>query len=157
MATLVMTSTAVLTGTGWTGTAPGPGNPSVSGTITSTTDWSDHIKSATLSISSAMQDFTTYGDGAWTVQKPGLKSATLSVDFNQDFSSSVDATFGPAIIAGTLYYFDLKPTSASRGSTNPSYVLAAYVSSYSVGNPVGERGSVTVEFMPTGTVARLTS
>ena len=159
MASIVLTSATVLTGTGWTGTAPGPGNPSVSGTISSSTDWSDHVKQVTFSDKVAMQDFTTFGDGAFVTQKPGLKSADISIEFNQDFaSSSVDAVFGAAQLAGTLLYLDVKPTSASRASTNPSYVYAVYVSDYTpVGNSVGDRASVTISFAVTGTYARLTS
>ena len=158
MATLVLTSATTLTGTSFTGTAPGPGNPTVSGTISSSTDWSDHVKQVTLNMNVAMQDFTTFGDGAFVSQKPGLKGADISIDFNQDFSSSVDATFGAGFLAGTLYYLDFRPTSSARGSTNPSYVYAAYVSDYTpIGNSVGDRAGVTVSFKVTGTYARLTS
>lgn len=159
MASLVLTSATTLYGTGWTGTAPGPGNPTVSGTISSSTDFSDHIKQVTLNMSVAMQDFTTFGDGAFMSQKPGLKGADLSIDFNQDFaSSSVDAIFGAAFLAGTLVYLDFKPTSSARGSTNPSYVYACYVANYTpIGNTVGDRAAVPVQFKVTGSYARLTS
>lgn len=159
MATLVLTSATLLTGTAWTGTAPGPANPTVSGTISSSTDRSDHVKQISLNNSVAMQDFTTFGDGAFVTQKPGLLSADISIEFNQDFAASqVDAVFGAGFLAGTLFYLDIKPTSAARGSTNPSYVYAAYVSGYPViGQSVGDRASVTVGFAVTGTFARLTS
>lgn len=159
MASLVLTSATTLYGTGWTGTAPGPANPTVSGTISSSTDFSDHIRQVTLNMNVAMEDFTTFGDGAFVTQKPGLKGADLSIEFNQDFaSSSVDATFGAAFLAGTLVYLDFKPTSASRGSTNPSYVYACYVAKYpAIGQQVGNRAAVSVDFAVTGTYARLTS
>jgi hypothetical protein len=159
VASLVLTSATTLVGTAWTGTAPGPANPTVSGTISSSTDFSDAIRQVTLSMSVAMQDFTTFGDGAFVTQKPGLKSADIQIEFNQDFAASeVDATFGAGFLAGTLYYLDIKPTSSARGATNPSYVYACYVSEYTpVGNAVGDRASVTIPFAVTGTYARLTS
>lgn len=159
MASLVLTSATTLYGTAWTGTAPGPANPSVSGTISSSTDFSDHIRQVTLNMSVAMQDFTTFGDGAFVAQKPGLKGADITIDFNQDFaSSSIDATFGAAFLAGTLVYLDFKPTSSARGATNPSYVYAAYVSSYPpIGQSVGDRAAASVGFAVTGTYARLTA
>jgi hypothetical protein len=159
MASLVLTSATTLYGTAWTGTAPGPANPTVSGTITSSTDFSDHIRQVTLGMKAAMQDFTTFADGSFTTQKPGLKGADITIEFNQDFAaSSVDATFGAAFLAGTLVYLDVKPTSSARGATNPSYVYACYISDYpTIGQSVGDRASVQVGFAVTGTFARLTS
>lgn len=161
MASLVLTSAQTTVGTIWTGTAPGPGNPTVTGSIATTqsTDFSDHIRQISLNMNVAMQDFTTFGDGAFISQKPGLKGADFSIEFNQDFAaSSVDATFGAAFLNGTLYYFDIKPTNSARGSTNPSYVYAAYVAKYPpIGQSVGDRAAATVEFAVTGTYARLTS
>ena len=160
MANLVLTSTMPLFGTAWTGTAPGPGNPTVSGTITSTTDFSTFAKQITINQNVAMQDMTTFGDGGFITQKPGLKGADITIDFNQDFAaaSATDVTFGAAYLASTLYYVDIKPTSAARSTTNPSYVYAVYVSAYPViGQTVGDRASVTVGFAVTGTFARLTA
>lgn len=159
MASLVLTSATTLYGTAWTGTAPGPANPTVSGTISSSTDFSDHIKQITLNMNVAMQDFTTFGDGGFISQKPGLLGADVSIDFNQDFAaSSVDATFGAAFLAGTLVYLDVKPTNAARSATNPSYVYACYVSQYTpIGDAVGSRGAAPVGLAVNGKYARLTS
>jgi hypothetical protein len=159
MASLVLTSATLLTGTGWTGTAPGPGNPTPSGTITSTKDWSTATRQITINHSASIQDFTTFGDGGFLAQKPGLKQGEIQLEFNQDFAASdVDAVFGAAALAGTLLYLDIKPTSSARGSTNPSYVYACYVSSYTpIGNSVGDRAAAPVTFAVTGTYARLTS
>jgi hypothetical protein len=161
MASLVLTSAQITYGTVWSGTAPGPGNPTPSGVIVSTasTDFSDHIRQVTLNMNVAMQDFTTFGDGAFISQKPGLKGADISVEFNQDFAaSSVDATFYSSFINGTLGYLDLKPTNSARGSANPSYVYACYVSAYPpIGQSVGDRAAVTVGLAVSGTYARLTS
>lgn len=163
MAALVLTSAQTTAGTVWTvpATAPGPGNPTVAGSIvaTASTDYSDHIRQITMNLNVAMEDFTTFGDGAFITQKPGLKGADLSIEFNQDFAASqIDAIFGPALIAGTLYYLDIRPTNAGRSATNPSYVYAVYVTKYPpIGQQVGSRAAATVDFAVTGTYARLTS
>jgi hypothetical protein len=159
MAALVLTTATTLTGTAFTGTAPGPGNPTVSGTISSSVDRSDHIRQITMNLNVGMEDFTTFGDGAFITQLPSLKGADLSLEFNQDFAASqVDAIFGAGFLAGTLFYIDIKPTSAARGSTNPSYVYACYVAKYPpIGQQVGSRAAATVDFAVTGTYARLTS
>ena len=159
MATLVLTSATTIVGTAWTGTAPGPSNPTVAGTVTTNLLASSAPRQVTLNNTIAMQDFTTFGDGAFVSQKPGLKSADIVIDYNQDFAASdVDAVYGAAFLAGTLMYLDFKGTSSARGATNPSYVYAAYVSDYSPrSNAVGDRAGVTVSFKVTGTYARLTS
>lgn len=159
MASFVLQSATVLYGTSWTGTGPGPGNPTVSGTVASSTDLTDHVRAVNLSDKVAMQDMTTMGDGGFMAQKPGLLSADMTIDFNQDFAaSSVDALFGAAALARTLVYIDVKPTSSSRTATNPSRVYACYVGQYSpTAGEVGSRAAVTVTFSVTGTFARLTS
>jgi hypothetical protein len=159
VAAIVLTSATPLWGTAFTGTAPGPGNPTPSGTITSSTNFADHTRQIQLQNNVAMQDFTTFGDGAFTTQQPGLKGADITIDFNQDFASaSVDAVFGAAFLANTLGYWDIKPTSSARSTTNPSYVYACYVGSYPVIGPaVGERAAVQVGYKVTGTYARLTA
>ena len=161
MASLVYTNVMAVYGTIFAATGPGPGNPTVAGTITaaSLTDFSDHVRSLTVNDTVAMQDFTTFGDGGFTTQKPGLIGADIQVEFNQDFASgSVDATFGAAFTNKTLGFWDFKPTNSARGATNPSYVYAAYVASYPViGQTVGDRAAVTVSLAVTGTYARLTA
>lgn len=158
MPTLVLSDAVILQGSAWSGTAPGPGNPTVSGTISSSIDFSDHVKEIKLEMKVAMQDFTTFGDGAFISQKPGLKGADLTLECFQDFAASeTDAIFGAAFLAGTLIYLDIKPTSAARSATNPSYVYACYVQSYPFGNAVGDAAMSSIGFAVTGKYARLTS
>lgn len=158
MAIYVATSSQFDWGTAWTGTAPGPGNPTPSGTISSSTSFADHVRKIEFGGKAEDIDFTTFGDGGFVVKKPGLLSADLSVEFNQDYaSSSVDATFAAAFLAKTEGYIDIKATSASRGATNPSIVAKAYVNAYPVSQQIGQGGIITVSFTVTGTFARLTS
>lgn len=161
MATLVLTTTKTSVGTVWTGTAPGPGNPTVSGTIATTlsTDLSDHIKAVKINLSRANVDFTNFGAGGFVENKPGLANADVTIDFFSDFAAStVDALFGAAVIANTLYYLDVMPTSSARGSTNPSYVFALYVATDPVFSAqVGSAAESSISFMLAGKYARLTS
>ena len=154
-----MTDLTVLGGTAWTGTAPGPANPTITGTISSSTDWSDHIKSVSVNMAAAQQDFTNFGSGGFVENKTGLLSADISIEFFNDFAASeVDAVFGPGLLARTLYYFDFKPTAAARSATNPSLVFALYVASYPpLGVAVGDASMASIGFMNAGKYARLTS
>lgn len=159
MAAFVLTDCKVIIGVAWTGTAPGSGNPTVSGTVTTDLALNDHIRSVTLNNTAAMEDFTTFSDGGFTVVKPGLFSADIQIDFNQDYAASnVDATFGAAILAGTTYYIDVKPTSSARGATNASWVYKTFVTNYQpIANAVGERTGTVVSFAVDGKPARLTA
>lgn len=158
MATAVALTTMVLYGSGWTGTGPGPGNPTISGTISSSTDFSDHMKSAEAGMGVAAIDFTNFGSGGFDEFKPGIKSINWSLNLYQDYAaSSVDSVFGAAYQAGTLVYLDLKPTNSARGTTNPSIVGAVYVQDYPVVFSVGEGSMVQIKFMSAGKFARLTS
>ena len=157
MATFVSTTATTLYGVAWTGTAPGPANPTVSGTITSTTDFSDHIKQVSISIDADEVDFTNFGSGGFKEMKTGLIGATVAITFFNDYaSSSVDSVLFTALLARTLGYWDFKPTSSARGSTNPSLVFALYPKKYPAEMVLGQAQEATVEFSIAGKYARLT-
>jgi hypothetical protein len=159
MATLVLTTATTLYGTAWTGTAPGPANPTVSGTISSSTDLSASIKQVSINMTRAEVDFTNFGSGAFVETKPGLMKTDLAISFFNDFASgAADAIFGPALLNGTLIYLDIKPTSNARGTSNPSYVFACYVASWPpLGQAVGAAAEAQLGLMMAGKFARLTS
>lgn len=165
MAVFSMTSTTVLIGSGWTGTAPGdPGTQTVSGTITSTTDISAMITSVDISLSAEELDYTNFASGGWRQKISGLKMGTIQLNFNHDFAASkVDALFGiggsviPFGGSGT-YYIDIKPTSSARGATNPSYVAQLVPVAYQpLAGPAGALAQISLQFPTTGQVARLTA
>lgn len=159
MATFVLTTAMTLHGTAWTGTAPGVGNPTVAGTISASTDFSDHIKAVKFDLSAANVDFTNFGSGGYVEQKPGLISADVSIDFFNDFAAStVDAVLWPLFAARTLTFWDFKPTNSARSATNPSYVFALYIAKYPPGGfTVGSASETSVSFMIAGKHSRLTS
>lgn len=165
MAVLVLTSTTLLAGAAWTGTAPGdPGSQTVSGTISSSTDLTAMIHSVDLAIDAEEKDFTNFASNGWRIKKSGLKAGMIQINFWQDFAASqVDALLGlggslwPVFGSGT-YYFDMKPTSSARAATNPSYVGQVVPLSYKpVAGSVGDEAVVSLQYPTTGQVARLTS
>ncbi len=158
MATFVSLTATALYGAGWTGTAPGRGNPTISGTITSTTDFSDHIKSIDMALDADDIDFTNFGAGGFKEMRTGLLSASVSITFFADYaSSSVNTVLVPALLARTSGYWDFKPTSAARSATNPSLVFALTPKTIPVAMAVGAAEEVTVGFSVDGKYARLTS
>jgi hypothetical protein len=162
MAVFALTSATILTGTAWTGTAPG-GSAAASGTITTSTDISAMVTQVELSLEAEELDYTNFASAGWRQKSGGLQMGTVNLTLNQDFAASqVDAIFG---LGGTLgfgstssLYMDIKPTSSARSATNPSYVLRFLNLGYTpISNGVGELATVSLSFPTTGVVTRLTA
>jgi hypothetical protein len=162
MAVFAITSCTVLGGTAWTGTAPG-GSAAASGTITTSVDYSALFTQVELSIEAEELDFTNFASAGWRQKLTGLQMGTVTLTLNDDYAAgTTDAVFG---LGGTLgiastspLYFDIKPTSAARSATNPSYVMRFLnTGGKVVGGTVGELATRSLTFPTTGIVARLTS
>jgi hypothetical protein len=163
MAAFVNTSRMVLLGTAWSGgSAPGlPGTQTVAGTITTPQDISGFTMDGAPSTSVAMQDGTTFGNGGFVVQYPGLKSGdTISFDLVADYAASqlfsiVETTLGGLAAA---VFVDLKPTNATRSATNPSFVAAAWISKWApFSGAVGSLAKGGLEITITGKFGYLTA
>ena len=162
MASFVALTVMTLQGTAWTGTAPGdPGSQTPSGTITSTTDWSAWTTEVKMGPKFADIEFTNFGSGGNKVYKPGLFECDMSFVLNQDFAAAqVDVTVAALFFPRPTnpIYFDLKPTNAARGTTNPSIVFAGWISEYPpFGVKVGDAVQTEIPIAVTGAIARLTS
>jgi hypothetical protein len=116
-------------------------------------DFSDSIAAATLDISTDEQETTAFG-ADYRTRIAGLKDASLSLDFHQDFGAdSVDATLFPLL--GTSVAWSITPTSAAIGATNPSYSGNAIVTAYSpFSNSVGDLATLSVSWPVSGAVTR---
>ena len=124
--------------------------------VINSVDLSDHVASVTLELNSEEIDTTAFGS-TFMSKTGGLKSGTLSIDFQQDFASSeVDQTMFP--LFGTTTTFVLKATSGSVSATNPSYSGSILVTQHiPVANAVGELATMSVSFPTSGTITRATS
>jgi hypothetical protein len=117
---------------------------------------SDHVRSVTLDISAEEQDDTAMGS-TFRSLKGGLKSGSLSLEFNSDFAAAeIDATIFP--ILGTSVAFDIRATSGAVSSTNPKYTGSCLVTQHvPLGNAVGDLATTSVTWPTTGTITRATS
>ena len=124
--------------------------------VINSVDLSDHVASVTLELNSEEIDTTAMGS-TFMSKTGGLKSGTLSIDFQQDFASSeVDATMFP--LFGSTTTFVLKATSGSVSATNPSYSGSILVNQHiPISNAVGELATSSVSFPTSGTITRATS
>ena len=107
------------------------------------------------------QDGTTFGTGGFVAMYPGLKSGdNIVLDALSDFAASqlhaiINTTLGGL---GALVYLDQMPTSAARGTTNPSFVAACYISGYKpFTGAVGALAIASVELTVSGAFAYLTA
>ena len=117
------------------------------------TDFSSSINSVDLSIESAEVETTAFGS-TFTTRVGGLKSASITLDFHQDFgAASVDATLFPLL--NTLATVVIVPTSGTVSATNPSYTALCLVNQYQpFASAVGDLATLSVTWPTSGTVTR---
>lgn len=117
------------------------------------TDFSTSIASVTLDITVDEQETTAFGATSRT-RIGGLKDASISLDFHQDFGAdSVDATLYPLL--GQTVTFTITPTTGAVSATNPTYSGSALVTQYSpFANAVGDLATLSVSWPVTGDITR---
>lgn len=122
------------------------------------TNLSDHLDNVELSQEADELETTNFDSNGWRERIGGLKSASVTLNFHQDFAASeVDATI-QGVGVGSTTTIVIKPTSSSVSSTNPSYTMTAFVSSYNpIGASVGDLAAVSVTWPVSGEVTRATS
>jgi hypothetical protein len=120
------------------------------------TDFSTSLASAELTVESDDVETTAFG-GEWRTRVGGLKQASVTLEFHQDFGAgSVDATLFPLL--NTLATVVIRPTSSSVSATNPSYTAVCLVNQYQpFASSVGDLATLSVTWPVSGTVSRGTS
>lgn len=117
-------------------------------------DFSDHIAAVTLDISSDEIETTAFGGSGFRTRVAGLKDASITLDFHQDFATSgsgaVDQTIWGSF--GSLATVVVTPTSGSVTSTNPSYSGVFLVSQVTpVASSVGDLMTQSLTWPTAGT------
>lgn len=115
------------------------------------TDFSDSIAAVSMDITSEESDVTAFGGSGYRSRIGGLKDASITVDFHQDFgAAAVDATLFPLL--GSNATVVVKPTSSSVSATNPSYTGEFLVSQYTpFASTVGDLATLSVSWNLAGT------
>ena len=92
-------------------------------TTINSVDFSDHLATVTLDLSADEVETTAFGGSGFRTRVAGLKDASVTLSFHNDFgnsgSSAVDSTIWG--LFGTQATVVIVPTSGSVSSTNPSY------------------------------------
>lgn len=120
------------------------------------TDFSSSLAAVTLDITSEEQETTPFGS-TFRTRIGGLKDASVSLDFHQDFAASaVDETLWTNL-GGTVEIV-IKPTSGTVSTSNPSYTFNALVTqTQPFANSVGDLATMSVEWPVDGEITRGTA
>jgi len=120
------------------------------------TDFSSSLNSVELAEEADNLETTAFGS-TWRTRIGGLKQASLTLNFMQDFAAgSVDATLNPLL--GSIATVVIVPTSGTVTATNPSYTMTALVTQYSpFASSVGDIATLSVTWPVTGSVTRATA
>ena len=116
-------------------------------------DYSDHLKSATLTVDAAQLDATDFASGGWTEVIGGLKSGTLSLNFMDDVADN-DVDEELFALLGTVVAFTVKATNAAISASNPEYQGNVLVTGHSIGGAVGELAMKSLTFPTSGAITR---
>jgi hypothetical protein len=121
-----------------------------------TTVLSDDIASVTLDITADEVETTAFGS-TYRTRIGGLKDASVSFDFHQDFAAgSVDAILFP--LMGSTVAVKIAPTSGTVNATNPEYRFSALCTQYQpFAGAVGDLATLSVTWPVSGEVVRGTS
>ena len=123
-----------------------------------TVDLSDHISSISFPLEQPTVDDTCMGDDSLAFLC-GLKNATFTINWAQDFAASeVDATMWVIYNGSAAVAFTLKPDGDTTAVDNPKYTGNCIMTSYTpIDGTVGDRAMAPTSFQVTGDVARATS
>jgi len=119
-------------------------------------DLSDHLTDVTLTYEAdeveSTSSGTTVNDKSFIA---GLRSWSVDATFQQDYDTGkVDATLF-SLVGADPFAIKVRPTSAVKGATNPSYEGNAILLSYPpMSGAVGELAKVSVKFRGTGALTR---
>ena len=114
---------------------------------------SDHAQSLTIEDSADEVDFTAFSTAGYREIGGGLKDATITVTFFQDFAaSSVHAILQPLYQTGGTFALEVRPTSSAVSATNPKGTMTARLFSYAgFGGAVGDASTFDAAFRCAGT------
>jgi len=123
-------------------------------TTINSVDFSDHLATVTLDMTSDEVETTAFGGSGFRTRVAGLKDASVTLSFHNDFgasgSSAVDSTIYN--LFGSQATVVIVPTSGSVSATNPSYTGVFLVSQANpISGSVGDLATRDVTWPVAGT------
>lgn len=115
---------------------------------------SDHASSLEIDDTADEIDFTSFSPNGYKEIGQGLKTATISVTFFQDYNSgSIHQILQPLYASGGTFTVSVRPDAAAAVSaTNPGGTMIARIYSYpGLAGAVGEANTFDATFSNAGT------
>ena len=121
------------------------------------TDFSSALNSVELALSANELDTTNVGGAGWADKAAGIKSATITLNWMQDFGAgSVNAVLQP--LFGTNATVVVVPASGSVSATNPSWTGQFLVSQYNpIAGAVGDLAVFSTTWQSAGSITYATA
>jgi hypothetical protein len=111
-------------------------------------DLTNHCSEITIEDTADEVDLTSFGGNGYREIGQGLKDATITGTFFQDYATgSVDSVLQPLYASGGTFSLSVKPTSATASATNPWHRMTARLYSYGgLGGAIGDALNVEATF-----------
>lgn len=119
---------------------------------------SANVAQATIALEADDVETTNFSSGGFRERIGGLKAATVSLDFHQDFGSGgIDAVVFP-LLGGTASVSIVPTGGTAISATNPVFSFNVMVAEYSpIDSAVGDLATFSVTWPVTGAVTRGTA
>jgi hypothetical protein len=116
------------------------------------------LKKAEFKQKRDIKDYTNYGSSGWKESGAGLMEGELSLELFQDYAASgLDSIMDALWLAGNAVAFELRPSTAAVGTSNPKRTGTLLVAEWNpIEGGVGDEAMVSVTF-PCWGVTRATS
>ena len=123
------------------------------------TDVSASVTRAELAISSTEVDVTDFASGGWTEIVGGLKSGSVSIDFQQDFGTGgIGETLTEALVGTIGTVVIIAGNGSTASTTTPAYTAECLISSVTpVSGAVGDLSTYSVQWSTTGPIVKTTA
>ena len=119
-------------------------------------DVSASVTRAELTISSTEVDVTDFASGGYTEVVGGLKSGSISIDFQQDFGTGgIGETLTEDLVGTIATVVIIAGNGSVASATTPSYTASCLISSVTpVSGAVGDLSTYSVTWPTTGAIVK---
>lgn len=117
-------------------------------------DRSSWVSKAEVAVEVESKDVTVFTSAGWKEVLGGLKSGNVAITFKNDVAdSALDDTMWALL--GTVVTFEVRPTSAVVGTSNPKYTGSLLVNGWTpISGSPGDVNELSVTYPTSGAVSR---